>query len=175
MLGVKIRLNFISDKFVLNKKLTTFTPEIISSMFSKACEYGIKAIIYIATQSLEGKRVKIGDVVENSGSPEAFTGKVLSTLTKHNILNSLTGPYGGFEIDPTRMKEIKVSEIVFAIDGDSVYKGCGLGLNECSNTQPCPMHDKFVKVRGELKKMLETTSIYDLAIGLKSGKTMLVR
>ncbi len=144
-------------------------------MFSKACEYGIKAIIYIATQSLEGKRVKIVDVVENSGSPAAFTGKVLGSLTKHNIVHSLTGPHGGFYIDPGRMKRIRASDIVFAIDGDTVYNGCALGLTECSNTQPCPMHDKFVKVRNELKKMLETTTVHDLAIGLKSGKTILVR
>ena len=144
-------------------------------MFSKACEYGIKAIIYIATQSLEGKRVKIVDVVENSGSPPAFTGKVLGSLTKHNIVHSLTGPHGGFYIDPGRMKRIRASDIVFAIDGDTVYNGCALGLTECSNTQPCPMHDKFVKVRNELKKMLETTTVHDLAIGLKSGKTILVR
>ena len=144
-------------------------------MFSKACEYGIKAIIYIATQSLEGKRVKIVDVVENSGSPAAFTGKVLGSLTKHNIVHSLTGPHGGFYIDPGRMKRVRASDIVFAIDGDTVYNGCALGLTECSNTQPCPMHDKFVKVRNELKKMLETTTVHDLAIGLKSGKTILVR
>ncbi|MBS1978036.1 MAG: Rrf2 family transcriptional regulator [Bacteroidetes bacterium] len=144
-------------------------------MFSKGCEYGIKAIIYIATQSLEGKRVKIGDVVENSGSPEAFTGKVLGALTKHNIVHSLTGPHGGFYIDPGRMKRITASDIVFAIDGDSVYNGCGLGLSQCSNTRPCPMHDKFAKVRTELKRMLETTTVYDLAIGLKSGKTILMR
>mgnify|MGYP003406540520 FL=1 len=144
-------------------------------MFSKACEYGIKAIIYIATQSLEGKRVKIVDVVENSGSPAAFTGKVLGSLPTHNIGHSLTGPHGGFYIDPGRMKRIRASDIVFAIDGDTVYNGCALGLTECSNTQPCPMHDKFVKVRNELKKMLETTTVHDLAIGLKSGKTILVR
>jgi Rrf2 family protein len=144
-------------------------------MFSKACEYGIKAIVYIATQSLEGKRVKIDDVVENSGSPTAFTGKILGTLTKHNIVNSLTGPHGGFYIEPGRMKKIRTSDIVFAIDGDTVYNGCALGLTECSNAEPCPMHDKFVKVRNELKRMLETTTVYDLAIGLKSGKTILVR
>ena len=57
-------------------------------MFSKACEHGIKAIIYIATQSIEGRRVKIGDVAEHSGSPEAFTAKVLGALTKHKIVNS---------------------------------------------------------------------------------------
>lgn len=144
-------------------------------MFSKACEYGIKAIIYIATQSLAGKRVKITDVVENSGSPEAFTAKVLGALTKHHIVNSHKGPYGGFYIDTSRMAQIKISDIVFAIDGDSIYNGCGLGLSECNSKRPCPMHDKFVKVRSELKKMLETTTVYDLAVGLKSGKTILVR
>ncbi len=144
-------------------------------MFSKACEYGIKAIIYIATRSLEGHRVKIGDVADNSGSPEAFTAKILGTLTKSNIVNSLKGPYGGFEMDIDRMKQIKVSEIVYAIDGDSIYNGCALGLSECSNETPCPMHDKFFKIRDELKKMLETTTVYDLATELKSGKSILVR
>ncbi len=144
-------------------------------MFSKACEYGIKAMIYIATQSMKDSRVKIGDIAENVGSPEAFTAKILGALVKHDIVQSLTGPNGGFQIGLNRMKEVRVSDIVFAIDGDSIYNGCGLGLSECRATAPCPMHDKFVKVRAHLKNMLETTSIYDLAIGLKSGKSVLTR
>ncbi|MEE1885765.1 RrF2 family transcriptional regulator [Pedobacter flavus] len=144
-------------------------------MFSKACEYGIKAMIYIATQSLNHTRVKIGDVAKNSGSPEAFTAKILGLLTKHNIVNSLKGPYGGFEIDLLRMKQIKISEIVFAIDGDSIYNGCALGLSECNNDKPCPMHDRFLKVRTELKHMLETTTIYELATELKSGNSVLMK
>jgi len=144
-------------------------------MFSKACEYGIKSIIYIATQSMQDKRVKIGDIAENVGSPEAFTAKILGALVKHHIVQSLTGPYGGFQIDKSKIETVKVSEIVFAIDGDSIYNGCGLGLSECNHLQPCPMHDKFVKIRADLKKVLETTTIYELAEGLKSGKTLLYR
>lgn len=144
-------------------------------MFSKACEYGIKAIIYIASQSLEGRRVKTGDIVEHVGSPEAFTGKILGALTKHGIVNSCTGPNGGFEIGEEKMKKIRISDVVFALDGDEIYNGCGLGFKECSHLQPCPMHDNFVKVRGELKKMLQKTSIYELALGVKSGKTTLMR
>lgn len=144
-------------------------------MFSKACEYGLKAMIYIATQSLENNRVKIGDVADNAGSPEAFTAKILGTLTKHHIVQSHKGPYGGFEIDVNRMKQINISEIVYAIDGDHIYNGCALGLNECNALEPCPLHEHFVKIRDELKKMLETTTIYDLATQLKSGKTILVR
>lgn len=144
-------------------------------MFSKACEHGIKAITYIATQSLEGRRVKIDAIVKHSGSPQAFTAKVLGELTKHNIVNSHTGPHGGFDIDIKRIEKIKMSDIVKAIDGDSIYNGCGLGLAECNSKQPCPMHEKFVKVRKEIKLMLTQTTIYDLALGLKSGKTVLTR
>ena len=144
-------------------------------MFSKGCEYGIKAVVYIATQSLEGKRSKIGDVADNSGSPLAFTAKILGTLSKDNIVNSHTGPLGGFYIDSKQMYEINMSDIVRAIDGDSIYNGCGLGLKECNDKEPCPMHYKFVKVRNEMKEMLLSTSIHDLAVGFKSGKTVLKR
>lgn len=144
-------------------------------MFSKACEYGIKAMIYIATQSLQGNRVKMGDIVENAGSPEAFTAKILGALVKHNLVESLTGPYGGFQISENRLQHVKLSEIVFAIDGDALYHGCGLGLSECNHLKPCPMHDRFVNIRAQLKDMLETTTILDLANGLKSGKTVLQR
>lgn len=144
-------------------------------MFSKSCEYGLKAIIYIATESLDDNRVKIGDVANKTGTPEAFTAKILGTLVRHDILQSRKGPHGGFEIELDRMKEIKISEIVAAIDGDAIYKGCALGLDECSATDPCPMHDSFISIRNELRKMLESTSIYDLAQKFKSGKTTLLR
>ncbi|MCO5233359.1 MAG: Rrf2 family transcriptional regulator [Chitinophagales bacterium] len=144
-------------------------------MFSKSCEYAIRATIYIATQSLKSNRVKLGDVAQNAGSPEAFTAKLLGILTKSQIIQSTKGPYGGFEIPKDKMNEIKISQIVYAIDGDSVYNGCGLGLSECDASAPCPMHDKFIKIRVELKRMLETTTIYDLATKIKSGKSILIR
>ncbi len=144
-------------------------------MFSKACEYGIKAVIYIAQQSLHNERVKIGDVAKNTDSPEAFTAKILGLLTKHNVVDSHKGPTGGFEISLARMKEVKLNQIVFAIDGDSIYNGCALGLNTCDASSPCPLHDRFVNIRSELKYMLENTSIHDLATRLNAGETILMR
>lgn len=144
-------------------------------MFSKACEYGVKAVIYIATRSLDGQRVKIADVANNSGSPEAFTAKILGKLTKAGIINSYKGPNGGFEIDKEKIESIKIAEIVFVLDGDSIYNGCALGLSACDANAPCPMHDKFVNIREELKTMLGTTTIYELATELKSGKSTLLR
>lgn len=144
-------------------------------MFSKAAEHGIKAIIYIATQSMEGKRVKIGEVSEHTETPEAFTAKVLGTLTKHDILQSIKGPYGGFEMTAKQIEHVKVADIVKALDGDNIFTGCALGLTACNHKNPCPMHERFVSIRRELKSMMESTTIQDLATGLIAGESVLIR
>lgn len=132
-------------------------------------------MIYVANQSLKGNRVKIGDIVEKVGSPEAFTAKILSTLVKNNLIESLKGPYGGFFIQPDQIASIKVIQIVSVIDGDTIFMGCILGLKECNAQEPCAMHSKFVKIRSELKKALESTNLLELANGIKSGRTILIR
>ncbi|MGZ3899462.1 MAG: RrF2 family transcriptional regulator [Bacteroidia bacterium] len=142
-------------------------------MFSKACEYAIRAAIYITVQSNQDKRISLKDIAKEIASPEAFTAKILQQLSRHGIIDSVKGPTGGFTIDKKKMSKTKLSEIVSAIDGDSIYKGCGLGLKECSETHPCPVHEKFKQIRTDLKNMLEKTSLLELSMGLETGMTFL--
>ena len=144
-------------------------------MFSKACEYGIKASIYIAEQSLVGRKVSLKEISETIESPTAYTSKILQQLCRNFIINSDKGPTGGFSIDVVKMEKIKLSTIVFALDGDSIYNGCGLGLKKCNEKMPCPVHDQFKIVRDELKKMLESTTIKSLAVDLEKKLTFLKR
>lgn len=144
-------------------------------MFSKACEYGIRASTYIALKSLEGTRVSLKEIAEKIDSPVAFTAKVLQQLSKNHIVDSVKGASGGFEITKANINQIKLAQIVFAIDGNNVYEGCGLGLKKCNANEPCPVHDKFVQIRSDLKNMLENTSLYDMTIGLEEGLTSLRR
>ena len=142
-------------------------------MFSKACEYGIRASIYIAGQSHKDKRVSLKDIAKEIGSPVAFTAKILQELSKNKIIDSVKGPSGGFQIEQKRIHKIKLSHIVLAIDGDSIYKGCGLGLKECSEKVPCPVHNQFKAIRNNIISMLENTNLSDLSLGLKDGSTFL--
>ncbi len=144
-------------------------------MFSKACEYGIRATLHIAVQSEMGIRVSLKDIAKAIDSPEAFTAKILQLLAKNGIVTSVKGPAGGFEIAPKDAHRIKLSHIVAAIDGDSIYKGCGLGLKTCNENKPCPVHDKFKIIREELRNMLESTSISELSETIHDGLTFLKR
>ena len=146
-------------------------------MFSKACEYGIRATIYIAKKSLLGSnnKVSLKEVAKAIDSPEAYTSKILQKLAKNNIINSDKGPTGGFSMDKSELDKVKLSTIVFTIDGDDIYKGCGLGLKECNEQMPCPVHNQFKTIREDLKTMLETTTIISLTVGVKDGLTFLKR
>ena len=144
-------------------------------MFSKACEYGIRATIYIAMQSLEGNRVNLNEIAASIDSPVAFTAKILQQLVKNNIVESVKGAKGGFQIERVNIDSIKLNQIVSAIDGDKIFKGCALGLNECNESLPCPVHFKFVEIRDNLEQMTKETTIYELATGLEVGLTYLKR
>ncbi len=46
-------------------------------------------------------------------------------------------------------------------------------MEKCNANRPCPLHDKFMAIRNDLRQMLETTNLEELALGLKSRETFL--
>lgn len=144
-------------------------------MFSKTCEYGIRAAIYITLQSLKGNRVSLKDIAKEIESPESFTAKILQQLAKAKIVKSIKGPYGGFTIDDENATAVKLIDIVDTLDGDKIFNGCALGLKECNANKPCPLHDSFVEIRDDLERMLRNTSLRDMSEGLTEGLTFLKR
>lgn len=140
-------------------------------MFSKACEYGIRAVLFIAKQSQKDLRPNVTEIAKAVDSPEPFTAKVCQQLVRAGLLLSRKGPNGGFYLE--KNSALKLSEIVAAIDGDKIFSGCGLGLRECSPAHPCPVHDQFMGIRNELKQMCENTLVMELASNLEEGETFL--
>ncbi|WHF51666.1 Rrf2 family transcriptional regulator [Chryseobacterium gotjawalense] len=138
-------------------------------MFSKACEYAIKATIYIAQQSHLERRANVKEVAKAVNAPEAFTAKILQQLCRENILESIRGKQGGFIFPVDRQKQIKIFDVVQLIDGDGIFTNCGLGLHTCSSENPCPVHDDFKEVRNGLVAMVQKYSFYDLAIKTETG------
>lgn len=90
-------------------------------MFSKACEYGIRATVYVAQQSRQGRRVSLKHIAREIDSPLAFTAKILQQLTRHEIMRSVMGVNGGFEMHEVQRSQIRLSQIVGAIDGPDIY------------------------------------------------------
>jgi Rrf2 family protein len=143
------------------------------AIFSKTCEYAIRAVFYLASKTAEGGRLGAKDIAAGIDSPELYLAKILQALTKAGIVNSLKGPTGGFFITPSSFDRPLI-EIVEALDGDGLFTGCALGLNYCSEVNPCPLHNEFKLIRDQIAELLKSTTIGnfngDLLAGLVSLK-----
>jgi len=138
-------------------------------MFSKSCEYGLRAILHVSLHSDEKNKIGIKEIAQELDLPSAYLSKILQNLVKHNILQSTKGPNGGFYINEksARMPIIKVVEI---IDGLDHFKKCGLGLKQCSASKPCPIHHQYKPYRDKLRQLLEDKTILDLTTVIENGK-----
>ncbi|MBT0571912.1 Rrf2 family transcriptional regulator [Riemerella anatipestifer] len=138
-------------------------------MFSKACEYAIRSAICIAQKRLNNQRVNVKEISASIDAPVAFIAKILQQLCKANIIESVRGHQGGFSIDIERLKEIKIYDIIVAIDGSGLFTKCGLGLKECSSVNPCPVHNDFREIKAKLENITKSYSLYDLALKTEQG------
>jgi Rrf2 family protein len=141
-------------------------------IFSKTCEYGIRAVFYIARRSHEGYKCGIKEIAEQINSPEAFLAKILQKLTGAGLILSAKGPNGGFYFDEAGLKQ-PLAAIVEAIDGDDIFKGCAMGLHQCSEETPCPLHQEFKVVRRKITSMMHATTIGKFNADLVNGQLSL--
>jgi DNA-binding IscR family transcriptional regulator len=71
--------------------------------------------------------------------------------------------------------EIRLLDIVEALDGLAPYQQCASGLSECSDDMPCSMHDSWVGLRSRIMDYLGRNTIADLAKALETKKKNLAQ
>ncbi len=141
-------------------------------MFSKTCEYAIRALIFVAQKSRNGGRTGIKEIANGIDSPEYFIAKILQDLSRKGFVQSAKGPTGGFFMEAEELN-ISLSKVVIEMDGDKLFSGCGLGLKECSENHPCPIHHEFKTIRSEIKSMLEHSTFEMFVDNLEQKLTFL--
>ena len=141
-------------------------------MISKACKYGIRAVLFVASRKDDNIKLNIDDIAREVDAPEPFTAKILQSLNKMRIITSKKGPSGGFYLEDHQLHQ-PLLNVVRAIDGLTVFRECGLGLKQCSEIRPCPMHDQYKIARETLLKAFQETTIQQLADEVNQGSSFI--
>ncbi|MBK9328784.1 MAG: Rrf2 family transcriptional regulator [Sphingobacteriales bacterium] len=135
-------------------------------IFSKSCEYALRAVLYICMKSKNNVNIGVKEIAEEIDSPLPFTAKILQQLARKKIISSIKGPNGGFFIDHSK-PPVSIYQVVEAIDGSDFFDKCVLGLKDCSEKKPCPLHLHFKKHRDEITVIFKQKTIHDLITGHK--------
>jgi Rrf2 family iron-sulfur cluster assembly transcriptional regulator len=134
-------------------------------MLSNSCRYGIRAVIYLASQPEAIGKTGIKKISKDLNLPTPFLAKILQLLAKQKILSSSKGPHGGFSLlkDP---QKITILDIVNTIDGNEIFTNCVMHNGSCEGVEKdkkhCPLHEDYEKTRTDLVNMFRSKTIYDL-------------
>ncbi|WP_439880082.1 RrF2 family transcriptional regulator [Pontibacter sp. MBLB2868] len=138
-------------------------------MLSKTTEYALRAIVYIAMNDAQGHRVGVKEVTKELDLPGHFTGKILQDLVRKGVIASTKGPGGGFFLHRPA-KTINILEVIRMIDGLEAFKKCGMGMKQCSDKHPCPLHNDIKAYRDHLLNVFGTKTIQDLVDSINTGQ-----
>ena len=138
-------------------------------MLSKTTEYALRAVVYIALNDAQGVKVGIKEIAKELELPAHFMGKILQDLVRKGVITSVKGPGGGFFLHRPA-SDINLLEVVQVIDGLEAFRRCGMGMKQCSDTHPCPLHNDIKAYRDQLLKVFSTRTIQDLVDSISSGK-----
>jgi len=142
-------------------------------MLSYTCKTAIKAVIYLASKAEENDKAGMVEIANHIEASEHTVGKILQTLVRKGLIHSSKGPSGGFFINESQRVQ-PIINIVEAIEGDQVFKGCGLGLSKCSASHPCPIHDDYKVARDLIEKLFREKKVKDLYDPVSNGLAFLI-
>lgn len=142
-------------------------------MLSYTCKTAIKSVIYLASKSEQGGKAGIREIAEHINASEHTVGKILQTLARQGLINSVKGPSGGFFINKAQQNQ-PISHIVETIEGKQVFKECGLGLSKCSALHPCPIHNEYKMARDTIEKLFREKKVKDLCDPVTNGLAYLI-
>jgi Rrf2 family protein len=137
-------------------------------MLSVTCKAAIKSVVYLGSKFESGNKCGTREIAEFIEENEHTVGKLLQKLVKEEVINSVKGPNGGFYITSRQMGQ-PIMNIVGAIDGQDVFKQCGMGLSKCSATHPCPIHNDYKPIRDRFEKLCSNKKISDLCVPVNNG------
>lgn len=130
-------------------------------IFSKKCELGLKAVLFLAKQE-NNLTFNATDISNSIDAPKEFVAKVLQELTTEGIIASKKGKNGGFYLNKSP-KDIRLIDIVKAIDGLDVFNNCVLGFSGCGTNNHCPVHSKWGVIRNMAFDMLNNETLEELS------------
>ena len=143
-------------------------------MLSKSTEYAIRALVFIQLRNWLQKRPGVSEIAQEIEAPEAYTAKILQTLTKNKLVDSMKGRGGGFFFNDNQ-SNLTLYDVIHVIEGDACFHKCGFGLKNCNNDNPCPLHEKYKVVRDGFYHIVKTETISSLAESILAGNAVLNR
>jgi Rrf2 family protein len=140
---------------------------------SKRGEYGLRAMIDLATGVGHNGVVQIKEIAEHQQIPAKFLEQILLTLKNAGLLQSKMGVGGGYYLAKPA-EQITLGQIVRVLDGPlapircvslMAYEPCG-----CPDEETCGLRMVMGDVRNAISGVLDRTTLADVTERVRTAQ-----
>ena len=138
---------------------------------SHASQVALRAALFLAHQP-RGKVCPIHEIAYMTRLPKPYLAKTIQQLMTAGLVRAQRGPGGGVELGKAP-EQIRLRDLVNAMEGPAHAEQCALGLRACSERRSCPLHGQWVRIQAETQALLEKTTLASLLQQLCSSRTLI--
>jgi len=128
-------------------------------LITRDTDYAIRALMYIAGSKKD--IVTASEIEKKLGLPRPFLRKILQTLQKEGVLQSIKGNKGGFLL-AMPAKKIFLSDLMKIFQGKITFTECFLKKKVCPNIEKCSVRKKIKNIEKKVVSELKQINISSL-------------
>ena len=132
---------------------------------SKTSEYALRVLSFMINSDMQVFSAKY--LIDTLDVPDKYLRRLMTDLSKSGFIKSMKGRDGGY-IFAKNANTIYISQVIDAVEGMDKYEGCIMGFNDCSDDNPCSLHENYAPIKEQLINFLSNTTISEL----KSNKVL---
>lgn len=122
--------------------------------------YGVRAMLDLALYGGQ-KPILVREIAQRQQISERYLEHILISLKLAGIVKSTRGARGGFTLAKPP-SQIKLSEIIKAMEGSLAPVKCADDYGMCSRADLCVTRDIWVAMKEAINSILESTTLQDL-------------
>lgn len=130
---------------------------------TQTAEYALRAMAHLAVLQ-DGGAVRARDLAAASGIPAHYVSKLLRRLVVAGLLESRKGHGGGFAL-ARPPEDIRVVDILEAVDYPVELDRCAFGWGTCDVDAPCPLHAVWSELKEAFGRWAENSTLADIRDG----------
>lgn len=127
-------------------------------LFDRQTILALKAVLFLARHHEDHRYYKVKEMAAALGVSRSYLARIIQALVKNKILQSSTGPTGGFYI-PEENLDLTVNDVIAFTRYDRHLDRCVMEWPGCSDNKPCPLHHSWLKFKEGIRRDLARMTV----------------
>ena len=128
-------------------------------ILTNTTEYALRILAFMVKDPTRQYSAKY--LVSELKISDKYLRRIMTDLSKAGFIRSIQGRDGGYVFDKN-LDEIYLKDIINVTEGLNKHFACVLGFEECSETNPCALHETFKDLRTDYMRIFATKNLSNI-------------